>query len=63
MGNNLIFIQDEFYDNVTNIFVGNVEFREISFREMHHNGIRTFTNYNKAKHYVLSDKSKYVELT
>ncbi|MDB4145257.1 hypothetical protein N9736_01165 [Amylibacter sp.] len=62
MGNNLIFIQEEFYDSVAHIFLGCVEFREISYREMHVSGIRSFMNYDKAQNYVLSDKSKYIEL-
>ena len=59
MGNNIIFIKREHCNLVHSIFSGSKEFRPISFREMHHKGIRTFAAYDAAKSYVLSDRSKF----
>jgi len=62
MGNNLIFIQNDYYNDVTEVFLGCDKFREISYREMHIDGSRAFVHFNEAKNYVLGKSEKYIEL-
>lgn len=62
MGNNMIFLQHEYVGQVSEVICGNTNFREISYREMHENGQRIFSNFSVASEYVLNRNEKYINL-
>ncbi|WP_340300696.1 hypothetical protein [Roseobacter sp. HKCCD5988] len=62
MGNNMIFLQNDLVPLVVKIIKGSPCFREISYREMHENGVKSFAFFSDARKYVEANSSKYIDL-
>lgn len=59
-GNNLFFLRNDIVDDVKKVFVGCPNFKQIRFRELFKQGMRTSTSFDEASRLVLERSDLYV---